>query len=145
MAIVKGTNSTISDSPTPSTLHNPGLWDGRVRVQTDVYEASALAKGNVIQLAKIPNGGVVLPISNVTFDALGSNTAIAVGTGSTGAAASNSKYIASTATTSAGQLFFNLVDGANDEMSADTYIYATVSGSGAMTGTIRSTIFYSHG
>jgi hypothetical protein len=139
MTELKGTNSTIADSPTPSTLLDPGKWGGRVRAQHDVYETSSTPQGDTIQIATVPKGALVMPQSSIAFDALGSNTALSVGT-----VASPAKYIASTATTSAGQLFFNLVDGSGDQMTADTDIIITVSGSGAATGTIRSCVMYSY-
>lgn len=112
-------------------------WHSRVRVQAGDYEADAKPKGDTIAIGQIPEGSMLLPESVVLFDALGANSALAVGT-----TASPALYKASTATTSAGSMNLDAIGGANSPVSADTDILITVSGTGAITGTIKSVLVY---
>jgi hypothetical protein len=96
----------------------------------DTYECSATAQGTVIYLGKFPGKGY-LAGGYLYFDALGADSAIAVGT-----VADPDAFCASTATTSAGKVAFG-VAASLTEWAAGTDIIATVSGTGAATGTIE--------
>ena len=91
MASVKGTNFT-NITADPIVKIDSGEWSGKMRVQYDTYEASSLASGSDISVARLPKGAKVYDIV-VHFDALGSSTTISVG--DSGAAA---RYIAATST-----------------------------------------------
>ena len=134
MANVYGVNYTKTVTPTPANKIDAAGWGGRVRFLSDTYEAAAAAQGTKVYLGKLPKGSVVLAQSNLTFDALGANSALAVGYEGAPAA-----FVASTATTSAGSEAFNKV-----ALTDDVDVFATVSGSGAITGTVGVDILYSY-
>jgi hypothetical protein len=134
MANKYGTTYTKTLTPTPANKVDATTWGGRVRYIYDVYEAAAVAQGDVIYLAKLPKGAVILPQSQLVYDALGSSSALAVGYGTTPAA-----LLASTATTSAGSA--NLI---SVSLSTDADVFVTVSGSGAATGTVAMHMLYAY-
>jgi hypothetical protein len=134
MANKYGTTYTKTLTPTPANKVDATTWGGRVRYMYDTYEASAVAQGDVVYLAKLPKGAKVLPQSQLVYDALGSSSALAVGYGTTPAA-----LLASTATTSAGSS--NLLSVSLDD---DSDVFVTVSGSGAITGTVELHVLYSY-
>ena len=86
MATVYGTNATIQNaSGPPDSYIKPGLWGGKVRVMCDTYEAVSLVSGSTIAAAYLPKDAIVLGLSNILTDALGSGVTIAAGiTGTTG-------------------------------------------------------------
>lgn len=127
MANVYGVNYTKTRTPTPANKIDAAGYGGRVRYYSDTYEADAAAQGTVVYLGKAKKGEVVMPQSQLTYDALGANTALAVGYAGAPAA-----LLASTATTSAGTSNLNKVT-----LTEDVDIFATVSGSGAITGTVQ--------
>ena len=100
MASVKGTNFT-NITADPIVKIDRGEWSGKMRVKYDTYEASSLASGSDISIARLPKGAKVYDIV-VHFDALGGSTTISVG--DSGAAA---RYIAATSTASAALNRFN--------------------------------------
>lgn len=110
-------------------------WRGRVRHVYGTYEASALAQGEVINITPLYEGEYVLPQSRLDHDALGANSAVAIGI--TGSPA---LYAASTATTSAGTIEFDAIDGIGTATASDTTLFATVSGTGALTGTLKFSV-----
>ena len=96
MASVKGVNFTKRTAePVEKVIASQS--HGRLRVQYDSYEASSLASGSDISVAKLPAGAIVYDIV-VHFDALGSAT-IAVGD-----SADADRYITATSVSSAGQM-----------------------------------------
>ena len=137
MASVKGNNFT---NITPDTIVkiDSGEWSGKMRVQYDTYEASSLASGSDISVARLPKGAKVYDIV-VHFDALGGSTTISVG--DSGAAA---RYIAATSTSSAGQMSMSqegAIDGVGYENTAETDVLLTTGG-GSITGTIKVVVMY---
>ena len=54
MASVKGTNFT-NITADPIVKIDSGEWSGKMRVQYDTYEASSLASGSDISVARLPN------------------------------------------------------------------------------------------
>ena len=66
MASVKGTNFTNATAD-PVVNTDSSEWSGKVRVQYDVYEASSLASGSDISVAKLPKGAKVWDVI-VHFD-----------------------------------------------------------------------------
>ncbi|BCV03965.1 MAG: hypothetical protein CM15mV76_510 [uncultured marine virus] len=79
MASVKGTNFT-NITADPIVKIDSGEWSGKMRVQYDTYEASSLASGSDISVARLPKGAKVYDIVVMHFDALGSDlTTISVG------------------------------------------------------------------
>ena len=97
MASVKGVNFT-NITATPVVKADSSEWHGNIRVQYDSYEASSLASGSDISVARLPKGAKVYDII-VHFDALGSSSTVSVGD-----ADSAARYIAATSTASAGQM-----------------------------------------
>lgn len=134
MANKYGTTYTKTLTPTPANKVDATTWGGRVRYMYDTYEAAAVAQGDTIYLCKLPKGAKVLPQSTLVYDALGSNSALAVGYGTTPAA-----LLASTATTSAGSS--NLL---SVSLASDADIFVTVSGTGAITGTVELNLLYAY-
>lgn len=137
MANVYGVNYTKFNTPTPTNKVDGSEVNARVRWIHDKYEASAKAQGTVIYMAKLPNGARVLPESRLYHDALGANSALSVGT-----VASPASLAASTATTSAGSIALGAVDTFTSAVSTETAIVVTVSGTGAITGTIELSLYY---
>ena len=109
-----------------------------MRVQYDTYEASSLASGSDISVARLPKGAKVYDIV-VHFDALGGSTTISVG--DSGAAA---RYIAATSTSSAGQMSMSqegAIAGVGYENTAETDVLLTTGG-GSISGTIKCVVMY---
>ena len=137
MASVKGVNFT-NITADPIVKIDSGEGSGKMRVQYDTYEASSLASGSDISVARLPKGAKVYDIV-VHFDALGGSTTISVG--DSGAAA---RYIAATSTSSAGQMSMSqegAIDGVGYENTAETDVLLTTGG-GSITGTIKCVVMY---
>ena len=138
MASVKGVNFTKRTAePVEKVIASQS--HGRLRVQYDSYEASSLASGSDISVAKLPAGAIVYDIV-VHFDALGGSSTISVG--DSGAAA---RYITATSVSSAGQMSMSqegAIDGFGYENTAETDILLTT-GSAAISGTVKCAVFYS--
>ena len=136
MASVKGTNFT-NITADPIVKIDSGEWSGKMRVQYDTYEASSLASGSDISIARLPKGAKVYDIV-VHFDALGSAT---ISVGDSGAAA---RYIAATSVSSAGQMSMSqegAIAGVGYENTAETDILLTT-GSASISGTIKCVVMY---
>ena len=136
MASVKGTNFT-NITADPVVKIDSGEWSGKMRVQYDTYEASSLASGSDISVARLPKGAKVYDIV-VHFDALGSAT---ISVGDSGAAA---RYIAATSVSSAGQMSMSqegAIDGVGYENTAETDVLLTTGGA-SITGTIKCVVMY---
>ena len=136
MASVKGTNFT-NITADPVVKIDSGEWSGKMRVQYDTYEASSLASGSDISVARLPKGAKVYDIV-VHFDALGSAT---ISVGDSGSAA---RYIAATSVSSAGQMSMSqegAIDGVGYENTAETDILLTT-GSASISGTIKCVVMY---
>ena len=138
MASVKGSNFTKrTASPIEKVVASEN--HGRLRVQYDTYEASSLASGSDISVARLPAGAVVYDII-VHFDALGSAT---ISVGDSGAAA---RYIAATSVSSAGQMAMSqegAIDGVGYENTAETDVLLTTGGA-SISGTIKTIVIYSN-
>ena len=136
MASVKGTNFT-NITADPVVKIDSGEWSGKMRVQYDTYEASSLASGSDISVARLPKGAKVYDIV-VHFDALGSAT---ISVGDSGAAA---RYIAATSVSSAGQMSMSqegAIAGVGYENTAETDVLLTTGGA-SITGTIKVVVMY---
>ena len=138
MASVKGVNFT-NITATPVVKADSSEWHGNIRVQYDSYEASSLASGSDIFVARLPKGAKVYDII-VHFDALGSSSTVSVGD-----ADSAARYIAATSTASAGQMSMSqegAIAGVGYEQTAETDIILTTGGA-SITGTIKCVVMYS--
>ncbi len=138
MASVKGVNFT-NITATPVVKADSSEWHGNIRVQYDSYEASSLASGSDISVARLPKGAKVYDII-VHFDALGSSSTVSVGD-----ADSAARYIAATSTASAGQMSMSqegAIAGVGYEQTAETDIILTTGGA-SITGTIKCVVMYS--
>ena len=137
MASVKGVNFT-NITADPIVNADSGEWSGKLRVQYDTYEASSLASGSDISVARLPKGAKVYDIV-VHFDALGGSSTVSVGDSDAAA-----RYIAATSTASAGQMSMSqegAIGGVGYEQTAETDILLTTGGA-AITGTIKCAVFY---
>ena len=138
MASVKGVNFT-NITATPVVKADSSEWHGNIRVQYDSYEASSLASGSDISVARLPKGAKVYDII-VHFDGLGGSSTISVGD-----ADSAARYIAATSTASAGQMSMSqegAIDGVGYEQTAETDIILTTGGA-SISGTIKCVVMYS--
>ena len=138
MASVKGVNFT-NITATPVVKADSSEWHGNIRVQYDSYEASSLASGSDISVARLPKGAKVYDII-VHFDALGGSSTVSVGD-----ADSAARYIAATSTASAGQMSMSqegAIAGVGYEQTAETDIILTTGGA-SITGTIKCVVMYS--
>ena len=95
MASVKGTNFT-NITADPVVKVDSGMWSGKLRVQYDSFEASSLASGSDISVARLPKGAMVWDVV-IMHDALGSGVTLKVGD-----AADDDRYVAATAAANAG-------------------------------------------
>lgn len=138
MATVYGTNATIQNaSGPPDSYIKQGLWGGKLRVMCDTYEAVSLVSTSVIAAAYLPKDAIVLGLSNILTDALGSGVTISAGI--TGTAA---KFLAATVCHTAKQRsFFDVEAGLHYAMTADGWVLLTIGGATA-NGTIKSEIYY---
>lgn len=138
MASVKGVNITNLDA-TPPVVPEANEWHGRLRVQQDSYEASSLASGSDITVARLPKGARVHEIV-VMADALGSGVTIAVGDGD-----SSARFIAATAMNTANKAIKLSADGKiagiGHKYTSETDLLLTTGGAAA-TGTIKAQVFY---
>lgn len=106
--------------------------------RTKVYEAAAVAQNEVIEMIQMFRGEVVHEIV-LEWDALGSSSSISVGDGGSAA-----RYIGTTTTTSSGiaRITTACDVGRGYKYTADDTIDVTVVGAGAITNTIRVTVFF---
>jgi hypothetical protein len=138
MASVKGVNFTnITSTPVVNTASKEAY--GKLRVTYDTYEASSLASGSDISVARLPKGATVYDVV-IHHDALGSGVTLAVGDSSDA-----DRYIAATAAATAGKVIMSedgAIDGFAYEQTAETDVLITTGG-GAATGTIKVAVIYS--
>jgi hypothetical protein len=141
MSNVQGVNVTKYDAETSDTTWiDQGLIKSSIRVWSDVYEAAALAIGQTIGLAQLPDGAVVHG-GILYFDALGAGVTLEIGDSTDSA-----RYLSATVCTAAGSALFDAVDGSGYAIgtnAGDGEIIATV-GVGAATGTVRSVVLYTN-
>jgi hypothetical protein len=106
-----------------------------VEVRSSMYEAAALAQGEVVQMIKVRNGECVVDLI-VDADALGSSSSYSVGDGANAA-----RFVKETTSTSATTVRLNSAAdvGRMYKYTGDDTIDLTVVGSGAITGTVRVT------
>ena len=141
MSAVKGVNKTLIDA---GTILSPGLFDGRVKVNVDSYEASSLTAGSTITMSGvIPKGAVVL-FQLLATDSLGGSSTISVGD-----AEDADRYHATLDTSSAAITVIGLVDGVayevdeSDSDNLDNQIILTTAGA-TINGTIKLLTFYTN-
>ena len=146
MASVKSVNITNLDS-VPVVLSSSEEVGGKLRVFYDTYEASSLASGSDITIARIPANATIVDVI-VKADALGSGVTLSVGD-----SASASRYIGVTGTWNvAGQTQSMLsgsstgapvaaVTGLGYRTTASSDILITTGGASA-SGTIYSWVYY---
>ena len=138
MASVKGTNITAMDA-TPSTKVKSAQVHGRMRVAFDTYEASSLASGSDITVARLPKGATVYEVV-IFHDALGASSTLKVGDSS-----DDDRYITATASTSAtGKILMSedgVIGGFGYENTAETDVLITTGGA-TISGTIKSAVYY---
>lgn len=138
MASVKGANFT-NITATPVVKADSSEWHGNIRVQYDSYEASSLASGSDISVARLPKGAKVYDVI-VHFDALGTSSTVSVGD-----ADDADRFITATSTASAGQMSMSqegAIAGFGYEAPAETDILLTTGGA-TITGTIKVAVMYS--
>ena len=138
MATVYGTNATIQNAAGPPDSYiKQGLWGGKVRVMCDTYEAVSLVIGSVIAAAYLPKDAIVLGLSNILTDALGSGATISAGISGTAA-----KFLAAVECHTAKQRkYFDVEAGLHYAMTADGWVLLTTAGAVA-NGTIKTEIYY---
>ena len=138
MASVKGVNFTnITSTPVVNTASKEAY--GKLRVTYDTYEASSLASGSDISVARLPKGATVYDVV-IHHDALGSGVTLAVGD-----SADADRYITATAAATAGKVVMSedgAIDGFAYEQTAETDVLITTGGAAA-TGTIKVAVIYS--
>ena len=138
MATVYGANITNLDA-SPAVLPDADDWHGKVRVQHDQYEASSLAAGSTITVARLPAGARVVNWT-VKADALGGSVTLKLGD-----ADDDDRYLAATTYNTANQAKQSKVDGpiagVMYQHSSKTDLIITTAGASA-TGTIESIVEY---
>lgn len=150
MATVYSTQRTNSRA-TPVVMNKTNEMGGRVRVAHGVYEASALAADDVIEMFRLPDGARILT-GSLAHDALGASTQLSVGHGAYNNAdgtvvaldADEFKAAASSASAAKADIAATLALGSGIEIDADDAGYpvtVTLTGAAA-TGTIELTVLY---
>jgi aspartate 1-decarboxylase len=149
MATVYSVQKTNWNQTVPAVNNKTNEMGGRVRIAHGVYEASALASGDVIEMFNIPNGARLIE-GSLAHDALGASTTLSVGyaahTNSSGSAvaASAAAYKAAAASTSAQKvdILATLALGSGTVVDADKdgLPISVTMGGAAGTGTIEVTI-----
>lgn len=149
MATVYSVQKTNWNQTVPAVNNKTNEMGGRVRIAHGVYEASALASGDVIEMFNIPNGARLIE-GSLAHDALGGSTTLSVGyaahTDSSGTAvsASAAAYKAAAASTSAQKvdILATLALGSGTVVDADKdgLPVSVTMGGAAGTGTIEVTI-----
>ena len=149
MATVYSVQKTNWNQTVPAVNNKTNEMGGRVRIAHGVYEASALASGDVIEMFNIPNGARLIE-GSLAHDALGGSTTLSVGyaahTDSSGSAvsASAAAYKAAAASTSAQKvdILATLALGSGTVVDADKdgLPVSVTMGGAAGTGTIEVTI-----
>ena len=149
MATVYSVQKTNWNQTVPAVNNKTNEMGGRVRIAHGVYEASALASGDVIEMFNIPNGARLIE-GSLAHDALGSSTTLSVGyaahTNSAGTAvsASAAAYKAAAASTSAQKvdILATLALGSGTVVDADKdgLPVSVTMGGAAGTGTVELTI-----
>jgi hypothetical protein len=138
MSSVKGVNITNMDA-VPAVMASSAQVHGRIRVAYDSYEASALASGSDITIARLPAGAIVYDVT-IVHDALGASSTLKVGDSS-----DDDRYIAATASTAAnGKIIMSedgVIGGFGYENSSATDVLITTGGA-SITGTIKSAVYY---
>jgi len=137
MSSVKSVNMS-NITATPQVNADSSEVHGRMRVWYDVYEATALASGSDITVARLPKGAVVYGVT-IMHDALGTGVTIQVGDASDG-----DRYITSTAAATAGQVTLaddGVIGGFGYQNTSETDVLITTGGAAA-TGTIKCAITY---
>lgn len=151
MATVYSTQRTNARA-TPVVMNKANELGGRVRVAHGVYEASALASGDAIEMFLLPNGARLLQ-GSLAHDAMGSSTTLSVGYGAhtdssgTAVSASAAAYKAAAASTAAQKvdILATLALGSGTELDAneDGVPVTVTMGGAAGTGSVELTILYS--
>jgi len=149
MATVYSVQKTNWNQTVPAVNNKTNEMGGRVRIAHGVYEASALASGDVIEMFNIPNGARLIE-GSLAHDALGGSTTLSVGyaahTDSSGSAVSAgaAAYKAAAASTAAQKvdILATLALGSGSVVDADKdgLPVSVTMGGAAGTGTIEVTI-----
>lgn len=149
MATVYSVQKTNWNQTVPAVNNKTNEMGGRVRIAHGVYEASALASGDVIEMFNIPNGARLIE-GSLAHDALGGSTTLSVGyaahTDSSGSAvaAAAAAYKAAAASTGAQKvdILATLALGSGSVVDADKdgLPVSVTMGGAAGTGTIEVTI-----
>jgi len=146
MASVKGANITNMDA-TPIVKVDSENAGGKMRIFHDTYEASSLASGSDITIARIPKDATIHDVV-LKCDALGGSVTLIVGDSS-----DDNRYISATGTwNAAGQSQsmqagsstgapVTAVTGLGHRTTAETDILITTGGASA-TGTIFCWVYY---
>ena len=151
MATVYSTQRTNARA-NPVVMNKANELGGRTRVAHGVYEASALASGDAIEMFLLPNGARLLQ-GSLAHDAMGSSTTLSVGYGAhtdssgTAVSASAAAYKAAAASTAAQKvdILATLALGSGTELNAneDGFPVTVTMGGAAGTGSVELTILYS--
>ncbi len=150
MATVYSTQRTNARA-TPVVMNKANELGGRVRVAHGVYEASALASGDAIEMFLLPNGARILS-GSLAHDAMGSSTTLSVGhaaytdSDGTAVALDADEFKAAAASTSAQKVdvaaTLALGSGIEIDANEDGYPVTVTMGGAAGTGTIELTMLY---
>lgn len=149
MATVYSVQKTNWNQTVPAVNNKTNEMGGRVRIAHGVYEASALASGDVIEMFNIPNGARLIE-GSLAHDALGGSTTLSVGyaahtdSSGTAVAAAAAAYKAAAASTAAQKvdILATLALGSGTVVDADKdgLPVSVTMGGAAGTGTIEVTI-----
>ena len=147
MASVKGANITLLDA-TPSTMIDAAQNTGNMQVWHDTYEASSLASGSDITIARVPAGATIHDVV-LKCDALGGSSTLKVGD-----SGDDDRYLAVVGTWNAAGQTQSMLNGSSagapttavtglaHKVSSATDIIITTGGA-SITGTIFCWVYYS--
>lgn len=148
MATYKGVNRTLKDTPNIASRMAPGLFDGRVKIMYDSYEADGgETTPDIIEMGpKLPIGAKIIDVILDT-DALGGNATLQVGDYETpahfiSATDHGAAALISRMDTIAGRMY-EIDETTPGATTTDRQIIITV-GTSAITGDIKLIVLYTH-
>ena len=140
MSAVKGVTKTKIDAGTLENLDAIGTYNAEVLCMRDTYEAAGLAGASTLKMGgELPKGARVQEVV-VGFDALSGDTVVDVGDSDDA-----DRYCVDVDMSSAGFQRLEAVDGMDyviGTADGDNQIVVTFTGASALTGTIKTAVFY---
>lgn len=144
MATVYGVEATKALNTTPAQFVDSADWNGRLRYQSDSYEAAAAAAGTDVIVGLLKKGAQIHPRSLIRFDDMGTGTTLDVLLRPVDGSADVSLVAGVDTATTAGVLDFGAIayiDVFPHTVAEDSYVVVSLQDA-ASTGTLKSDIVF---